>query len=585
MGAAEGAFNSTVSLTAGTLIVSDTNADAIFAVDPANGKRMLVSKFNVRGSGPEIALPRGIILDSSNNIYVVNTSPVVAIIKIDPVTGNRTTVSSSTAGVGTGPNFLTPSGIAIRSDGKLIVSDTGGTNGNAGSDAIFVVDPATGNRTILSDDVTPNTTNALTSASALLIHSTLGILVSDNALTDAITKIDGTTGEKTVFSSNTVPNGTNPISTPAGLAEDADQSILLVEQGNRQLLRLNTSTGARTVVASFPSTDTFEGVAVGTSGIFVTKTSPNPDQIFKVNPSTGALTLAAGNSFGDGVFFGSPSATTGVITIGFNLGIAVVKAATVMQRRIYYNNSTSSIFGNGSGNPINAIDPTKTALLPGETVTTNANYTNYSRGLNGIIVDTVGSPNLAGISPASFQFATWSTFPDSTPNFLTINPTVTVSTFAGGGLNGSDRVKIEFPNNAIQNAWLRVTMLADANTGLAANDVFYFGNARFDVTPVPTFPTQVTVNAFDVNVLRSRQGQNPGVISNIHDVDRSGVVNAFDTNFVRAGLGIASLRAFTAPSSLQMSFGTLTLDSALIDMSWQDEFRFGNNKHRQQKRG
>ncbi len=585
IGAAEGVFDSTVTLTAGTLVVSDTNGDAIFAVDPINGNRMLVSKFNVRGTGPEIALPRGIALDSSNNIYVANTSPVVAIIKIDPVTGNRTTVSSSTAGVGTGPNFFTPSGIAIRSDGKLIVSDTGGTNGNAGADAIFIVDPATGNRTILSDDVTPNTTNALTSASALLIHSTLGILVSDNALTDAITKIDGTTGAKTVFSSSTVPNGTNPLNTPAGLAEDTDQSILLVEQGNRQLLRLNPSTGERTLITAFPSTDTFEGVAVGTSGIFVTKTGPNPDQIFRVNPSTGALTLAAGNSIGDGVFFGTPNPTTGVITIGFNLGIAVVKAsASVAQRSVFYNNS-GSVFGSGSGNPINAIDPTKTALLPGQTVTTNANYTNYSRGLNGLIVDIASPSNLAGISPASFQFATWSSFPDSTPNFLTINPTVTVSTFAGGGLNGSDRVKIEFPNNAIQNAWLRVTMLADANTGLAANDVFYFGNARFDVTPVPTFPTQVTVNAFDVNVLRSRQGQNPGVISNIHDVDRNGVVNAFDTNFVRTGLGIASLRSFTAPLSLMMNVSVANIDSAFLDMSWQDEFRLVNNKSRQQKRG
>jgi hypothetical protein len=584
IGAAEGVFDSTVSLTAGTLVVSDTNADAIFAVDPTNGKRMLVSKFNVRGTGPEIANPRGIALDSSNSIYVVNTGPVVAIIKVDPVTGNRTTVSSSTALVGTGPNFVTPSGIAIRSDGKLIISDTGGTNGMAGTDAIFVVDPATGNRTILSDDVTPNTTNALTSPSALLIHSTLGILVSDNATIDAIIKIDGTTGEKTVLSSNTVPNGTNPLSTPIGLAEDTDQSILLVEQFNDQLLRLNPSTGARTVVATFPTADTFDGLAVGTSGIFVTKTSPNPDQIFKVNPLTGALTLAAGNSIGDGVFFGTPNPSTGAITIGFNLGIAVVKAATVTQRRLFYNRSTSVDFGNGSGNPINAIDPTKQALLPGEGTTT-ANYSNYSRGLNGLIVDIVGPSNLAGISPASFQFATWSTFSDSTPDFVTINPTATVSTFAGGGLNGSDRVKIELLNNAIQNAWLRVTMLADANTGLAANDVFYFGNARFDVTPASPFPSQqVVVNAFDVNLIRARLGQNSGVVSNIFDVDRNGVVNAFDTNAVRSGLGVLSLRAFTAPVSLSMSLGAPDIDSALIDMSWQDEFRLGNNKHRQQKR-
>ncbi len=219
------------------------------------------------------------------------------------------------------------------------------------------------------------------------------------------------------------------------------------------------------------------------------------------------------------------------------IAIADMAEAAVASRQIFYNRSTSIAFGNGSGNPINAIDLTKVALLPGQT-TTAANFTNYSRGLNGIVVDVLGPPNLAGISAASFQFATWSSFPDSTPNFVIINPTVTVSTFAGGGLNGSDRVKLEFANNAIQNAWLRVTMLADANTGLAANDVFYFGNARFDVTPTSPFPSQqVTINAFDVNTIRARQGQNPGVISNIFDVDRNGVVNAFDTNAVRAGQG------------------------------------------------
>ncbi len=79
----------------------------------------------------------------------MNTTPVVAIIKINPTTGDRTTVSSSAASVGTGPSFVSPSGIAIGSDGKLIVTDTGGTNGTAGSDSVFIVDPTTGNRTII----------------------------------------------------------------------------------------------------------------------------------------------------------------------------------------------------------------------------------------------------------------------------------------------------------------------------------------------------------------------------------------------------------------------------------------------------
>lgn len=320
MGAVEGAAASSVSLSTGTLVIADTNADAIFAVNPSTGNRSLISRLNFRGTGPDIANPRGIAVDANKNIYVVNTSPVVAVIKIDSTTGDRTTVSSSAAGVGTGPSFVTPSGIAIRSDGKLVVTDTGGTNGAAGSDAVFIVDPVTGGRTILSDDVVPNATNALTTASAVIVHSTLGILVSDSATADAVVKIDATTGAKTIFSSSTIPNATNPLNNPQGIAQDTDGSILLVEAGNRQLLRLSATTGARTVVATF--TETIEGVAVGSTGIFVTKTSPNPDNVYKVNPTTGALTVAASNSVGDGVLFGSLSGST--FTLGMNLGLAVV---------------------------------------------------------------------------------------------------------------------------------------------------------------------------------------------------------------------------------------------------------------------
>jgi GEVED domain len=271
----------------------------------------------------------------------------------------------------------------------------------------------------------------------------------------------------------------------------------------------------------------------------------------------------------------------------FTIHVTNVAESIVRSRNVFYNRSTSATFGNGSGNPINAIDTTKQALLPGQT-TTEANYTNYSRGLNGIVIDIESPGNLVGITAASFQFATWSTFPDATPNFLTINPEVTISTFAGGGQNGFDRVKLEFANNAIQNAWLRITMLADANTDLVTNDVYYFGNARFDVTPTSPFPAQqVVINAFDVNAIRARQGQNSGIISNIHDVDRSGVVNAFDTNAVRSGLGVSSLRSFTAPSSLQFGLAssrstaaTTSFDSAFVDVSWLDAFRSDGNRSR-----
>src|SRR5258706_798813 len=40
----------------------------------------------------------------------------------------------------------------------------------------------------------------------------------------------------------------------------------------------------------------------------------------------------------------------------------------------------------------------------------------------------------------------------------------------------SDRVELIWADNAIQNAWLQVTVLADVATGLTLPDVFYVGN-------------------------------------------------------------------------------------------------------------
>ena len=53
-------------------------------------------------------------------------------------------------------------------------------------------------------------------------------------------------------------------------------------------------------------------------------------------------------------------------------------------------------------------------------------------------------------------------------------PTVTART--GAGVGGSTRVTITFADNAIQNQWLQVTVLANENTDLEEDDVFYFGN-------------------------------------------------------------------------------------------------------------
>ena len=65
----------------------------------------------------------------------------------------------------------------------------------------------------------------------------------------------------------------------------------------------------------------------------------------------------------------------------------------------------------------------------------------------------------------------------------------------GAGAGGSDRVTLVFADNAIRNTWLRVTLLAGAATGLAAPDVFAFGNLPGDTGDGST---SFRVNALDL---------------------------------------------------------------------------------------
>ena len=139
---------------------------------------------------------------------------------------------------------------------------------------------------------------------------------------------------------------------------------------------------------------------------------------------------------------------------------------------IFYNNSP--LDGN---DPIadaaddGAIALDKTALLPGGTASA-ANYTTYSRGINGIMIDIAG---LRGVPTANdFIFEVGNTANPS--QWFAAPQPISVTARAGDGVGGSTRVTITWPDNSIQNEWLQVTVKATVNTGLSADDVFYFGN-------------------------------------------------------------------------------------------------------------
>jgi hypothetical protein len=217
---------------------------------------------------------------------------------------------------------------------------------------------------------------------------------------------------------------------------------------------------------------------------------------------------------------------------GFITTQVVGVAVLIEGHWVYYNHS--SYDGDNAAVSVeddNAIAPDKSALLPGG-VATFANYTSYSRGLNGIMIDIA---NLAG-TPTAGDFilktgndqtpAGWSTAPD--PASVTVRP--------GAGVNGSDRVTLIWndnnldtvvdPNEAVAKAWIEVTVLATANTGLPEHSVFYFGNA---IGEVGNSAADALVDTTDVlQPFYNQTGGGAAGLTSPYDINRDRTVDTTD---------------------------------------------------------
>ena len=212
---------------------------------------------------------------------------------------------------------------------------------------------------------------------------------------------------------------------------------------------------------------------------------------------------------------------------------------TVTGRRVFYNNSAFD----GNGPAINAADdnavaPDKAALLPGRAATA-ANYTSYSKGINGLMIDLAGAA-APPLSADDFEFrvgnsgapSTWAIAPPPADVAVRALPT---------GANLS-RVAITWPDGAIRNKWLQVTVRANDDTGLRSPDVFYFGNA---VGETGNSSTVFRVDRRDVAATRNAQ-RKPTMIGNPFDHNRDGRINSRDVVLARNNQRFA-LSLLTAP--------------------------------------
>ena len=223
----------------------------------------------------------------------------------------------------------------------------------------------------------------------------------------------------------------------------------------------------------------------------------------------------------------------------FVWSVDALSSAQVRGRHVFYNNSSLDAAGDAA-----ALATDKAALLPGQRASA-ANYTSFDRGINGVMVDVDRLADLGAVDAGDFAFrvgnsddpAAWEQAPD--PLSVLVEP--------GAGVDGSDRITIIWDDGAIRNQWLQVALKSNVTTGLAGDDVFYFGSAVGDST-LGNPDGVVLVDAAD----RGGPLAFPSLdadVTNPHDYNRDGVVDAADRRIARAGAAglLDGLLLLTAP--------------------------------------
>lgn len=276
---------------------------------------------------------------------------------------------------------------------------------------------------------------------------------------------------------------------------------------------------------------------------------PTGTYVLKVTPGKGNNVLRGDldllqNTNRPAFALGVPEEQTFGGTLTFELVEGSAPTPGVKGRYVFYNNSAWD--GNTPGISVpaeyNAICYEKKPLLPGMTATCE-NYINYSKGINGIIIDARNFNRLPEYEVDLIcLYANSHDDPFTWPNIV---PAPTMMLRPGEGVNGSDRLILTWPDNTIPNSnWLLVALLADdPDLGIPADDYFIFGlaigEANCDFLVGPADELKIRSNPKTIVT--------PATVCDPHDVNRDKKVDGAD-----------QLRARSNPTTAVTRLKTIT---------------------------
>src|SRR5690606_35423476 len=119
--------------------------------------------------------------------------------------------------------------------------------------ALLAVDLATGMRTLISNNNTPNDSNAFISPAGIVLDAAnnRALILDSDSNRRALMAVDLATGERTILCDATTPNGEHPFSSPYGIALDSVNTRVLVTDLNLDaFLAVDLAAGARSAVST-----------------------------------------------------------------------------------------------------------------------------------------------------------------------------------------------------------------------------------------------------------------------------------------------------------------------------------------------
>jgi len=228
---------------------------------------------------------------------------------------------------------------------------------------------------------------------------------------------------------------------------------------------------------------------------------------------------------------------SGNITLNVNFATTT---STISSSFVYH---AGSSFDGGSLNT--ALDSSKTVAKETATPQTLGyeNLINTSKGIKGLVFEMQNLPaDSLSTEDFAFQMSPPGAFDQSTnapANWTASSLPSSIVVLSGT----PKRVVLQWPDNSMMNRWLRITIRANANTGLATDEVYYLGHLLGETTGVSD--GTYTVAFADIAPIRAGIGTNVDAGSAI-DIDKSGTVAFADISAMRSNIG-AQLTNITVP--------------------------------------